>query len=98
MRYPARFVSELPSVFSVGGVQLTVAVPLDSANTDRLNAGSETTAVPSDTEIVMLVKLRMSSRPGVPDSLPVAVLNVAQDGRFWMLNVSALPSGSVALG
>jgi hypothetical protein len=34
----------------------------------------------------------------VPDSRPVVVLNVAQDGRFWMLKVSGLPSGSEALG
>jgi hypothetical protein len=40
----------------------------------------------------------MSSSPGVPDSRPVAVLNVAHEGRFWMLKVSALPSGSEALG
>ena len=32
---------------------------------------------------------------GVPDSLPVVVLNVAQAGLFVMLNVSVLPSGSL---
>ena len=35
---------------------------------------------------------------GVPDSLPVDVLNVAQEGRFWMLNVSLSPLGSLAVG
>jgi hypothetical protein len=35
---------------------------------------------------------------GVPDSLPVDVLNVAHTGLFWMLKPSALPSASVALG
>jgi hypothetical protein len=35
---------------------------------------------------------------GVPDKRPVVVLNVAQDGRFWMLKVSVLPSGSRAVG
>jgi hypothetical protein len=35
---------------------------------------------------------------GVPESLPFEVLNVAQEGRFWMLNVSASPLGSLAVG
>ena len=35
---------------------------------------------------------------GVPDSLPVVVLNAAQAGLFVMLNVSVLPSGSLAVG
>ncbi len=35
---------------------------------------------------------------GVPDSLPVVVLNAAQAGLFAMLNVSVLPSGSRAVG
>jgi hypothetical protein len=35
----------------VGGVQFTVALPLASASTDRLNEGSATTAVPSDTDM-----------------------------------------------
>ena len=35
---------------------------------------------------------------GVPDSLPVVVLNAAQAGLFAMLNVRVLPSGSRAVG
>ena len=35
---------------------------------------------------------------GVPDSLPVVALNVAQVGLFVMLNVSVLPSASAAFG
>ena len=35
---------------------------------------------------------------GVPDSRPVDVLNVAQEGRFAIENVSVSPSGSVAVG
>ena len=34
---------------------------------------------------------------GVPDSRPVTVLNVAHDGRFWIVNAIELPSGSDAL-
>src|SRR6185295_8447185 len=35
---------------------------------------------------------------GVPESLPVEVLKLAQEGLFWMLKVSALPSASLAVG
>jgi hypothetical protein len=35
---------------------------------------------------------------GAPDKRPVDVENVAQVGRFWMLNVSGSASGSLALG
>jgi len=35
---------------------------------------------------------------GVPESLPVEVLKLAQDGLFWMLKVSVLPSASLAVG
>jgi hypothetical protein len=35
---------------------------------------------------------------GVPDSLPVVVLNVAHEGLFVMLKVSVSPSESAATG
>lgn len=35
---------------------------------------------------------------GVPESCPLEVLNVAHAGLFVMENVSALPSGSLAVG
>ena len=35
---------------------------------------------------------------GVPESLPVEVLKVAQDGLFWMLKVSVSPSASLPVG
>ena len=54
--------------------------------------------MPSDTEMMMFENVATSASAGVPDSRPVDVLNVAQAGRFWMLNVSVLPSGSLALG
>ncbi len=90
--------SALPSVLVVGAVQLTVAEPVATCSTASENAGSEADAVPSDTEMMMFANVAMSVSAGVPESRPVAVLNVAQAGRFWMLNVSVLPSGSLALG
>jgi hypothetical protein len=35
---------------------------------------------------------------GVPDKRPVVGENVAHAGRFWILNVSTSPSGSLAVG
>src|SRR5262245_38279915 len=40
----------------------------------------------------------MCAAPGVPCNAPFAVLNVAHVGRFAIANVSALPSGSAAVG
>ncbi len=40
----------------------------------------------------------MPDAVGVPDSKPVAALNVAHEGRFTTLNVSELPSASLATG
>jgi hypothetical protein len=40
----------------------------------------------------------MFAAPGVPCSVPFVALNVAQDGRFAIENVNALPSGSEAVG
>ena len=75
-----------------------MAVPVAACSTDSENAGSDADAVPSDTEMMMFENVAMSVSAGVPDRRPVVVLNVAQAGRFWMLNVSVLPSGSLALG
>ena len=74
--------SALPSVLVVGGVQLTVAEPVAPCSTASENAGSETDAVPSDTEMMMFENVATSVSAGVPDSRPVDVLNVAQAGRF----------------
>jgi hypothetical protein len=83
---------------AVGAVQLTVAVPSASCNTEIENAGSETCALPSLTVIWMLANVAMSSRPGVPESLPLVVLNEAQAGLLAIEKVSGSPSASVALG
>jgi len=63
-----------------------------------LNEASEALAEPSLTLMTMPVVVPTSPAPGVPASKPVAVLNVAHAGRFAMLNVNVLPSGSLAVG
>ncbi len=60
------------------------------------NAASDALAWPSVTLIVM--PLKVPTPDAVPSSRPVVVLNVAHEGRFVMLNVSELPSGSLAVG
>ena len=62
------------------------------------NAGKETVVLPSLTRIVMFEYVPALDAFGVPDKRPVLVLNEAHVGRFWILNVKALPSGSDALG
>jgi hypothetical protein len=91
-------VSVEPFVFCVGGVQLTVAEPVPVSVTAIENAGSGTLVRPSVTEITMFEVVPICEREGVPDSLPFEVLNVAHEGRFWMLNVSVSPLGSLAVG
>ncbi len=39
-----------------------------------------------------------SEAAGVPERRPVAVLNVAHAGLFWIVNASVSPSASAALG
>src|SRR5688500_3896210 len=63
-----------------------------------VNAGNDTLAVASDTEITMFPEVPTSASVGVPVRRPVVVLNAAQDGMPSMRNVSVLPSGSDAVG
>jgi hypothetical protein len=67
-------------------------------DTTIANVGSETVVVPSLTLIRMLENVPVCVLLGVPDSLPVVVLNAAQAGLFAILNVRVLPSGSRAVG
>ena len=48
------------------------------------------------TVITMLANV--AAAPGVPVSAPVAVLNCAQVGLFWIENASVSPSSSLACG
>ena len=83
----------------VGGVQLRVAEPVVVVDdTTIANAGREAVRLPSLTLMLMFEYVPVCALLGVPDSLPVVVLNVAQAGLFVMLNVSVLPSGSFAVG
>jgi hypothetical protein len=77
-----------------------VAAPLelDTAFTAIVNAASDTVVVPSLTRIVTFAYEPTFEALGVPDKRPVVVLNAAHDGLFAMLNVSALPFGSLAVG
>jgi hypothetical protein len=91
-------VSGEPSVFVVGGVQLIVAEPVATACTVSANGASDALKVPSLTRMTMPLVAPTCPAPGVPESRPVAVSNVAQAGGFVMLNVRGLPSGSLAVG
>ena len=53
---------------------------------------------PSLTLITMLANVPTLELAGVPLSVPLAMLKVAQDGMFWMLKLSVPPDGSLALG
>jgi len=46
----------------------------------------------------MLLNVPASALCGVPRSVPVAVSKAAHAGRLLILNVSGLPSGSLAFG
>ena len=87
-----------PTVVVAGGVPEIVGGWFGAALMVIVNAGSEALAEPSLTPIAMLENAPTFAAPGVPDSCPVVVLNVAQLGRFAIVNVSVPPSGSLAVG
>ncbi|MCX7055229.1 MAG: hypothetical protein NTU56_13700 [Proteobacteria bacterium] len=62
------------------------------------NAGSALVAMPSLTLMMMFEYVPVWDEDGVPVSLPVVVLKLAQAGFTLILNVSLLPSGSDAVG
>lgn len=69
-----------------------------AACTASVNGASDTWAIPSVTRIVTFEYVPMFAAVGAPESCPVEVLNVAQDGRFTIEKVSAWPSASEADG
>lgn len=60
--------------------------------------GRDVTTLPSLTVIAIPEKLAALPAGGVPASLPLLVLKLAQDGRLLMPNVNESPSGSLAVG
>jgi hypothetical protein len=74
----ARFVSTLPSLFCVGGVQVTVAEPFEIWLTVIVNAASEALVTPSLTEMTMFEYVPTLAAVGVPARCPVPALKVAQ--------------------
>ena len=83
----------------MGGVHDSVAAPvppLDVVETTIANGASAALDLPSLTPIV--IPLLVPAALGVPDNFPVDVLNVAHEGLFEMLNVSASPFASFAVG
>ncbi len=88
----------MPFVFSVGAAQERVALPLPICVTAIWKAGKERLVVPSLTPMVMFEYVLTSAAVGVPDNSPVALLNMAQLGAFFTLNVSAAPLGFDVVG
>ena len=88
----------VPGVTDVGGVPEITGGRFGMLFTTIENAGSDAVSLPSLTLTTIPPKVPMSALVGVPESLPVLPLKVAQLGRFVMLKVNALPSGSLAVG
>src|SRR5262249_24587839 len=86
-----------PAVTVVGGVPVIVGALFGAAVTVIVKAASEAEPpLPSDT--LMRTFANEPAAVGVPVSLPVVVLNVAQEGLFVIAQVSVLLSTSVAVG
>ena len=88
----------MPAVTLVAGEPEIVGALLAAAFTVIENAGNDAESDPSLTVMTMLLKVRTCVVPGVPESLPVEVLNEAQEGRLLTLNTRVWPSGSEADG
>jgi hypothetical protein len=63
-----------------------------------LNGARDAPTLPLLTLITMFVNVPTSELEGVPLRVPVEVLKLAQEGRFWMLKVRLLPVGLVTVG
>src|SRR5688500_2355597 len=87
-----------PCTAVVSGVPPIVGARFAASLTEIVNAGSAALAWPSLTLITTAANVPTFAAVGMPCSRPVLELNVAQLGRFAMLNVSVPPSGSLAVG
>lgn len=95
---PFRSVSALPSVFCVGGFQLTVALPFDVATTEIVNPASDALEYPSETEMATLAYEPTSAATGVPKRRPLVAVKDAQDGLLRIEKAGVGPSGSDTVG
>ena len=87
----------VPAVTALAGTPLMVGGAAGAA-TVIVNAGSAVLKVPSLTLMTMFAKLPTFVPAGVPESSPVALLKLAQEGRCATAKLSALPLGSLAVG
>ena len=85
-----------PCKIDVVGVPEIVGGRFGAGLTVIVKAGSAALALPSLTLITMLANV--PAAVGVPWSRPVLAVNVAHAGRFVIVNVRVLPSGSLAVG
>ena len=86
-------------MFVVGAVQVSVAVPEVTGWVTLIENGArDALLVPSLTEMTMLEYVPTFAVVGVPETVPLAMLKVAQDGRFCTLKESAAPAASLAVG
>ena len=86
-------------MFLVGAVHDKLTDPVPEADRTLIEKALRLrVALPSVTLMMMFPKVPMWLAVGVPASRPVVGLNVAHDGRFWMLKVSTSPFASVAEG
>jgi hypothetical protein len=85
-------------VTEAAGEPLITGAVFGCAFTVIENAASEVVALPSLTLMAMLGYEPTFAAVGVPESLPVLALNVAQVGLFATLKVSGSPSASLADG
>src|SRR5688572_19156645 len=89
----------VPTVAVVGGVPEIDGGTFAGALTTIENVAScALPPCPSLTPMPMFENVPTFAAVGVPANRPVAVLKVAQVGRFVMLKVSVPPSGSLAVG
>jgi hypothetical protein len=68
------------------------------ADTVIENTGKTTLETPSPTRMAILVYVPLWAALGVPESVPVVVLNVAHVGQLEIAYVSGLPVTTLAVG
>jgi hypothetical protein len=88
----------LPATTDVAGAPLITGALFAGAVTEIANAGNDVVALPSLTRMTMFEYVPTCTVVGVPDTLPLEALNVAQFGLFAMLKASVSPFASEAEG